>query len=56
METTYNRCQNCSHRQFGDFGKLGQEHYCDIDNHDITSNVIYGVCYNCPLDNELDKG
>lgn len=47
---TVKDCQHCPHNQFGTFGKYGQEHYCDIDDHDITTEVIYGKCYSCPLD------
>lgn len=48
-------CTHCEHNKFGSFGKYGQEHYCDVDDHDITTEVIYGKCYICPLDDKENK-
>ena len=52
---TNRKCKECPHAQFGSFGKYGQEHYCDVDDHDITTEVIYGKCYICPLDDRENK-
>ena len=46
------RCKNCPYARFGSFGKYGQEHYCDVDDHDITQEMMTGHTYICPLDEE----
>ena len=48
-------CTHCEHNKFGTFGKYGQEHYCDVDDHDITFDVLYSKCYICPLDDKENK-
>lgn len=50
LEGCLQKCSGCSHVQFGSsVGKYGQEYFCDMNNANITEQILYDSKKVCPL-------